>query len=253
MNPLVAMKKGTAMKDKRKRAAGGGGGGGFGPFRIAPHSSISNPANAAGFSHSGFDVRVFQVSGPPPTIENDQVTGNALGGGSFPNFTYIPVDDAAATASGIAQTPASLIHSSTNQTALLNLRAGIDMMIDFEASVSPPNQHGSIGQVDYGLSAVFDPNGLDGVQIRARRPLPHTVTCKSTSFPTFHLAGGGDFQLRVTGTNPGDVIMYQLTAFVVGGGASIGQSHLMSMETQANLTGGTASIHDSMYFGFMFS
>ena len=252
MNPLVAMKKGTAMKDKRKRAAGGGGGG-FGPFRIAPHSSISAPANAAGFSHSGFDVRVFQVSGPPPTIEIDQVTGNALGGGSFPNFTYIPVDDAAATASGIAQTPASLIHSSTNQTALINLRAGIDMVLDFEASVSPPNQHGSVGQVDYSLSVVFDPNGLDGAQIRARRPLPHTVTVKSTNSATLHLTGGGDFQLRIGGTNPGDVIMYQLTAFVTGGGAAFGQSHLMSMETQANLVGGTASIHDAMYFGLVFS
>jgi len=251
MNPLVAMKKGTAMKDKRKRAAGGGGGGGFGPFRIAPHSSISAPANAAGFSHSGFDVRVFQVSGPPPTIETDQVTGNALGGGSFPNFTYIPVDDAAATATGIAQTPASLIHSLTNQTAILNLRAGIDMVLDFEASVSPPNQHGSVSDVNYSLSVVFDPNGLDGAQIRARRPLPHSVNVKSTSSATFHLTGGGDFQLRISGTNPGDVIMYQVTAFVAG--ALPGQVHLMSMETPSNLTGGTASIHDAMYFGLVFS
>ena len=252
MNPLIALKKGTAMKDKRKRAAGGGGGGGgFGPFRIAPHSSISNPANAAGFSHSGFDVQVFQVSGPPITIENDQVTGNALGGGSFPSFTYIPVDDAAATATGIAQTPASLIHSSTNQTAILNLRAGIDMIVNFEASVSPPNQHGSISTVEYGLSAVFDPNGLDGAQVRARRPLPHSVSVKSSASATFRLAGGGDFEMRISGTNPGDVIMYQLTAFVYG--VLPGQTHLMSMETQANLTGGTASIHDAMYFGFVFS
>jgi len=251
---MTAMKKGTSMKDKKKRA--GGGAPSFGPFRIAPFSTIATSTAQSGWSHSGLDIKVIDISGMPETIVTDATTGFSLGGGGpFPSpFTLVPLDDIAATVA--ATSPASRIHQTGGlaQVASMDIPAGFDYMIDIEASVSPSNQHSSIRQVDYFLDVIHDPSGLLAAKAVAFNspglpPLQDSVRSNMHS-GTFKLAESGPFQMIVSGgTRAGDSLILELTATIIGNSGSL---HTMTTETLTNLLNGTASIKDSMYYAFNF-
>ena len=253
---MTAMKKGTAMKDKKKRA-GGGGAPSFGPFRIAPFSTITTSTAQSGWSHSGLDIKVIDISTIPETIVTDATTGFSLGGGGpFPinPFTLVPLDDVAATVA--ATSPASRIHQTGGlaQVASMDIPAGFDYMIDIEASVSPSNQHSSIRQVDYFLDVIHDPSGLFAAKTVVFNspgvpPLQDSVRSNMHS-GTFRLAEGGPFQMIVSaGTRSGDSLILELTATITD---NSGSHTTMTTETLTNLLNGTASIKDSMYYAFNF-
>ena len=251
---MTAMKKGTSMKDKKKLA--GGGAPSFGPFRIAPFSTITTSTAQSGWSHSGFDIKVVDISSLPQTIVTDATTGFSLGGGgpNPPNpFTLVPLDDVAATVA--ATSPASRIHQTGGlpQVASMDVPAGLDYMIDIEASVSPSNQHSSITQVDYSLDVIHDPSSLvatKAVAFNSPGSPPYQDSVRSNMHSgTFRLAEQGPFQMIVTaGVRSGDSLILELTATVNGAGGS----HTMTTETLTNLLNGTASIKDSMYYAFNF-
>lgn len=249
---MTAMKKGTSMKDKKKRA----GGGGAPPppsfvFRIAPHSTIGSATGQSGWSHSGFDFFVNDDSVVPPVIANDMATGIALGGGPPGGpFTKIPMDDAAATT--LASSPATLIHSTTAQTAAIELQAGNDYTLEYDVSISPGANHGTVNRVFYIIDAVHDPNSLKGGAVRLGvGPMPHTSTVRNTQSATFRdnqgfrISGGGG------GTNPGDEIILQITATIAFMNKAT-PNHNMTTETVSNLAGGTASATESMYIRLRF-
>ena len=211
---MTAMTKGVAMKAKKKRAAGGGGA----PpppsfvFRIAPPSTIGSATGQSGWSHSGFDFFVNDDSVVPPVIANDMATGIALGGGPPGGpFTKIPTDDAAATT--LASSPATLIHSTTAQTAAIILQASNDYTLEYDVSISPGANHGTVREVRYTISAVHDPNSLAGGAIRlGAGPMPYLSTVTNGQSATFRDTQG----LRISGagsqTNPGDEIIFEITA-----------------------------------------
>lgn len=250
---MTAMKKGTSMKDKKKRA-------GAPPppppsfvFRIAPHSTIGSATGQSGWSHSGFDFFVNDDSAIPPVIANDIVTGIALGGGPPGGpFIKIPMDDAAATT--LASSPATLIHSTTAQTAAIQLQAGNDYSLEYEVSISPGANHGTVNRVHYHIDAVHDPRSLSsgGVIRLGAGPMPFTSTVRNIQSPTFRdiqgfrISGGGG------GTNPGDEIILQITATIAFMNKAT-PNHNMTTETVSNLAGGTASATESMYIRLRFN
>jgi len=243
---MTAMKKGTSQKDKKKRA--GSGAPSFGPFRIAPLSTIATSTAQSGWSHSGLDIVVMQFSTPPPSLANDAVTGLALGGGSFPNFTPIAVDDIAATVA--ASSPASRIHQTggTGQVADISLAGGIDYGCEIEASVSPANQHSSIRDVTYTLDVIHDPSGLIPTKVLSFTGGSPPLQSRITNSP-FGITLGSPFGFNFTRPRQNDVVIIEITAIVTDNGIS---SHTMTTETTSNLLNATASIKDSMYVRFNF-
>tara|TARA_R100001230_G_C5638835_1_gene145301 strand:- start:2 stop:763 length:762 start_codon:yes stop_codon:yes gene_type:complete len=249
---MTAVKKGTAMKDKKKRA----GGGGSPPppsfvFRIAPHSTIGSATGQSGWSHSGFDFFINDDSVVPPVIANDMATNIALGGGPPGGpFTKIPMDDAAATT--LASSPATLIHSTTAQTAAIELQAFNDYTLEYDVSISPGANHGTVNRVFYTTDAVHDPNSLKGGAVRlGAGSMPYTSAVTNSQSPTFRDTQG----IRISGggaqINPGDEIIIEITATVVYNNKAI-TPHSMTTETVSNLTGGTASATESMYIRLRF-
>lgn len=247
---MTAITKGTAMKDKKKRAGGGPPPPSF-VFRIAPNSTIGSATGQSGWSHSGFDFFINDDSVVPPVIANDMATGIALGGGPPGGpFTKIPMDDAAATT--LASSPATLIHSTTAQTAAIELQANNDYTLEYDVSISPGANHGTVNRVFYTIDAVHDPNSLKGGAIRlGAGPMPYTSTVTNTQSATFRDTQG----LRISGAgsqiNPGDEIIIQITATVIYMNKAT-PPHNMTTETVSNLTGGTASATESMYIRLRF-
>lgn len=250
---MTAMKKGSAMKDKKKRA-----GGGSPPppppsfvFRIAPHSTIGSATGQSGWSHSGFDFFIQDDSVVPPAIANDMATGIALGGGPPGGpFTKIPMDDAAATT--LASSPATLIHSTTAQTAAIELQAGNDYTLEYDVSISPGANHGTVFRVNYVIDAVHDPNSLAGGAIRlGAGQMPYTSPVRNSQSATFRDTQG----FRISGgggaINAHDEIIFEITASVDYTNKAT-PPHNMTRETVNNLTGGTASATESMYVRLRF-
>jgi len=249
---MTAMKKGTSMKDKKKRAGGGGSPPPSFVFRIAPDSTIASATGQSGWSHSGLDIVVADVGAVPPVVMNDSATGVALGGGAPGGpFTKIPLDDIAATV--LASSPATLIHSATAQTAAIELPAGRDMILEYDSSISPGANHGTVRQVSYEIDAVHDPNNLaanNHIRLHSG-PFPHTSAVMFSASATFR-----DTQvLAINGSggaiNPGDEIIIEVTASVQYLNKAT-PNHNMTTETVSNLTGGTASATESMYIRLRF-
>lgn len=250
---MTAMKKGTAMKDKKKRAGGGSPPPPAFVFCIAPLSSIASAGGQSGWTHSGLDVVVADVSVVPPSVVNDVATGVALGAfnSGTGQFTKIAVDDAAATA--LASSPASLIHNASTQTANFVLPAGADLILEYESSISPGSNHGTVRQVFYQIDAIHDPNSLaanNHIRLHSG-PFPHTSAIMGSQSSTFR-----DVQvLDITGgggqINAGDEIIIEVTAGIQYLNKGI-PSHNMTRETLSNLTGGTASATESMYIKLNF-
>ncbi len=248
---MTAMKKGTSMKDKKKRA----GGGGSPPppsfvFCIAPHSTIGSATGQSGWTHSGLDIVVADVNVVPPVVMNDSATGVALGSynSGTGQFTKITLDDAAATT--LASSPATLIHSATAQTAAIELPANRDMLLEYDSSISPGANHGTVRQVFYQIDAVYDPNNLAAVIRLHSGSFPHTSPIMGSASATFR-----DTQaIAINGsgvTHANDEIIIEVTARIQYLNKAT-PDHIMTKETVSNLSGGTASATESMYIRLRF-
>ena len=248
-NPLFLITKG--LKAKKKRLGGGGGSPSF-VFGIAPITTIGSSGATSGWSHSGLDVVVGDVSVVPPVVMNDLATGVALG--SFNSgtgqFNKIAVDDAGATV--LASSPATLIHNAT-QTSNFILPAGRDMVIEFEASISPTSNHNLVRQVFYEIDAIHDPNSLaanNHIRLHSG-PFPRTSSVMHTQSSVFRdiqvlAINGGAGQI-----NAGEEIIIQITGDIQYLNKNT-QNHTMTTETVSNLTGGTANATESMYIRLEF-
>jgi hypothetical protein len=184
---------------------------------------------------------------------NDSATGVALGSfnSALGQFTRIPLDDVAATV--LSSSPATLIHSATAQTAAIELPAGLDMVLEYESSISPGTNHATVRQVYYQIDAVHDPNSLaanNHIRLHGG-PFPHTSAVMFSASSSFRdrqvlaINGGGG------AINPGEEIIIEVTASVQYLNKAT-PNHNMTTETVSNLALATASATESMYIRLRF-